>query len=121
MPEWNGAKWIRREKRLAIYARDGFECVYCQTHENLSLDHLHPRSKGRDNRSRNLVTACRMCNMQRGDRVWWSFAGDDAAKRIRRNRRRGLAMRKKWAKHIISQASDWNDAIACGIAQRESG
>lgn len=29
MSNANGSKWIRPEKRLAIYHRDGFACIYC--------------------------------------------------------------------------------------------
>lgn len=28
---WQGGKWIRPDKRLAIYLRDRFECSYCGT------------------------------------------------------------------------------------------
>lgn len=31
-----GMNWIRKDKRLAIYMRDGMACVYC----GLTLDHL---------------------------------------------------------------------------------
>lgn len=76
---WNGAKWIRRERRLALYMRDGLACVYCGSGledegVTLSLDHIIPVSRGGDNRSRNLVTSCRKCNSVRGDRTLRDFA-----------------------------------------------
>jgi hypothetical protein len=53
---------------MAIYARDGFACVWCEsTDAPLSLDHLWPPTGGRyDNRSSALVTCCRACNSSRG-------------------------------------------------------
>ena len=116
---WNGAKWIRRDKRLAIYARDGFTCVYCNTASNLSLDHLKPRSKGGNNDPRNLVTACRPCNLSRGDKPWWEFGDDTATQRIRIVRRRSIKARRKHAKLILA-ASSWNDAIASGMLAKEN-
>ena len=76
---WNGAKWIRRERRLALYMRDGLACVYCGSclegnGVTLSLDHIVPVSSGGGNGSRNLVTSCRKCNSVRGDRSLSDFA-----------------------------------------------
>jgi len=76
---WNGAKWIRRERRLAIYMRDGLACVWCGSSleddgVTLSLDHIVPASQGGKNVSRNLVTSCRKCNSVRGDRSLHDFA-----------------------------------------------
>jgi len=66
-----GSKWIRREKRLAIYMRDNFSCLWCgKSHDNgalLQIDHLIPQSKGGDNEPNNLLTACKPCNDRRGD------------------------------------------------------
>ena len=76
---WNGAKWVRRERRLAIYMRDGLACVWCGSRleddgVTLSLDHVVPVSRGGRNNSRNLVTSCRKCNSVRGDRDLATFA-----------------------------------------------
>lgn len=76
---WNGAKWIRRERRLAIYMRDGLACTWCGSSledegVTLSLDHVVPTSKGGGNGSKNLVTSCRKCNSVRGDRPLATFA-----------------------------------------------
>jgi len=84
--------WIRRDKRLAIYLRDGFECVYCGAKAEspgvmLSLDHLICRSAGGGNNASNLITACMHCNSTRRDTElgeWLQIAcGDDAAKTAR--------------------------------------
>ena len=70
--------WIRKEKRLAIYLRDGLACAYCgQSIEDgakLTLDHLKPYSKGGSNAPTNLVTCCALCNSKRGNRTIKAFA-----------------------------------------------
>lgn len=75
---WQGMNWIRQEKRLAIYLRDGCACVWCgatiEDGAQLTLDHVVPHSKGGDNSERNLVTACKRCNDSRGARGATKFA-----------------------------------------------
>ena len=77
MNQWNGMNWIRQEKRLAIYLRDGLACVYCghavEQGASLSLDHLSCRSKGGSNHQTNLVTCCERCNKSRGNRSVRAF------------------------------------------------
>ena len=76
--DYHGSHWIRKERRLAIYLRDGLSCVYCGNNledgATLSLDHIIPYSKGGDNSNSNLVTACTKCNSSRGDRDVADFA-----------------------------------------------
>ena len=75
---WQGSSWIRPEKRLAIYLRDGLACVWCgapvEDGTAFALDHLRPRSQGGANEAANLVTACRRCNSSRGARSVSEFA-----------------------------------------------
>ncbi len=68
---WHGSNWIRKERRFAIYHRDGFSCVWCgvgieDSNVELSLDHLIPAVDGGGNESTNLVTSCGKCNSSRG-------------------------------------------------------
>lgn len=90
-------RWIRPCRRLALYIRDEFTCLYCGTNlknspaEDITLDHLVPRNPnvphgngGNDNT--NLVTACRSCNSQRKDRPWIDYATGGAADRINTRR-----------------------------------
>ncbi len=58
-------------KRHAIYSRDGYKCLKCgQTDINeLSLDHVIPKSKGGSNDEHNLQTLCRCCNSRKGDQA----------------------------------------------------
>ena len=71
--KWNGSKWIRRDKRLSIYRRDGCRCAYCGSSTQLTLDHLIPRSKGGHNFECNLITACEGCNKSSQDKEFECF------------------------------------------------
>lgn len=87
-------QWITTARRLALYLRDGFACVYCGTFlhmaqpSDITLDHLKPRSEGGSNESRNLVTACRSCNSSRSFTPWRVYASPEARVRIERFIRR---------------------------------
>ena len=52
--------------RAAVYARDGHRCLYCGTSRRLSLDHIHPFSKGGTDTMENLQTLCVYCNSRKG-------------------------------------------------------
>lgn len=107
---WNGMNWLRQEKRVAIYERDGRCCTACGrgTADGviLSLDHLIPRSvcsaiaeidpkaeividgelaiiASRPNEARNLVTMCKPCNSSRGARSWTEFYPGGSQDRVR--------------------------------------
>jgi 5-methylcytosine-specific restriction endonuclease McrA len=55
--------------RQNIFKRDNFECQYCGTRKDLTLDHVIPSSKGGQHTWSNLVTACKRCNSLKGDRT----------------------------------------------------
>ena len=60
----------RRISRRALFARDGWRCVYCGTASGrLTLDHVVPRSRGGTSVWENVVTACAPCNLSKGDRL----------------------------------------------------
>ena len=60
----------RKISRRALFARDGWRCVYCGTSSvRLTLDHVVPRSRGGDSVWENVVTACAPCNLRKGDRL----------------------------------------------------
>jgi 5-methylcytosine-specific restriction endonuclease McrA len=51
--------------RLNIYTRDNFRCQYCGVRfptEQLTFDHVIPRSKGGKTTWDNIVTSCARCN-----------------------------------------------------------
>jgi 5-methylcytosine-specific restriction endonuclease McrA len=89
-------QWIRTEKRLAIYIRDSFRCLYCGSDlrhaapADITLDHLLPKSAGGANDATNLVTACRSCNSSRQDKPWVDYATGGARDRIEQLRREPL-------------------------------
>ena len=57
----------RKISRRALFARDGWRCVYCGTSSGrLTLDHVVPRSKGGESIWENVVTACAPCNLRKG-------------------------------------------------------
>jgi 5-methylcytosine-specific restriction endonuclease McrA len=60
----------RKISRRALFARDGWRCVYCGTSTaRLTLDHVVPRSRGGESTWENVVTACAPCNLRKGNRT----------------------------------------------------
>lgn len=124
--KWQGMNWIRQQKRLAIYLRDGLCCTYCnaavEDGTQLTLDHVQPHSKGGSNSHENLVTACFRCNSARRDRSIASFAravanytGDQTARevllRVARNQRRSLKVHTARAKELITSRGSCKAAL----------
>lgn len=116
---WNGMNWIRQDKRLAIYLRDGLACAYCgvsvESGAQLTLDHLKPHSKGGENSDANLVTCCKRCNSSRGNRSVRAFSrgvaeyldhgatAQEIERHVRTTSRRKLAPYKAEAKAMIAR------------------
>jgi 5-methylcytosine-specific restriction endonuclease McrA len=60
----------RRISRRALFARDGWRCVYCGTSGGrMTLDHVIPRSRGGESVWENVVTSCGPCNLRKADRL----------------------------------------------------
>jgi len=58
--------------RRGVLARDGHVCQYCERHfapQQLSLDHVTPRSRGGQTTWENVVCACMKCNTKKGGRT----------------------------------------------------
>ena len=55
--------------RFNVFLRDGFECQYCGSPQDLTFDHLIPRSKGGQTTWQNIVTACSPCNLRKGGKL----------------------------------------------------
>lgn len=111
-----GGKWIRQDKRLAIYLRDGLACVYCGTvmeveSFQLTLDHVLSQEMGGGNDEGNLVTACKYCNSAKQSKSVQAFLAylarkglntTDVQRRIRNHTRRSLTKYRAMAKQIIA-------------------
>ena len=121
-----GMNWINRDRRLAIYLRDGLACSYCQRGVEdgvkLTLDHIVCRCKGGDNRNSNLVTSCHSCNSRRRNctvTMKSSFVIITAAKfgtsarviynRVQAFRRRKVDVRQ--ARTILASREAWPDCL----------
>ena len=97
---------IPREEAMKVFRRDHFKCQYCGLdglhHFNnwliLTIDHVHPHSRGGARSVDNLVTACQPCNLIKGKRHFASR--DDAKKYV-------LARREEWREqyHAMVKAS----------------
>ena len=103
-------RWIRPDLRLAIYLRDGFECMYCGTDlhgarpRDVTLDHLVPTCRGGSNSPHNLITACRRCNSARAHRKWKEYAGNGfTIEKIICARRRKIARFRKLARALLAE------------------
>ena len=60
----------RKISRRALFARDGWRCVYCGSASGrLTLDHVVPRSRGGHSVWENVVTSCAPCNLRKGNRL----------------------------------------------------
>lgn len=55
--------------RKNVFKRDNHECQYCGATENLTLDHVIPKSKGGKSTWENLVTACMKCNNKKDNKT----------------------------------------------------
>ena len=59
---------IVRVSRRGVYVRDNYECQYCGSKQDLTLDHVVPRRLGGEDSWENLVTCCRRCNGKKSDK-----------------------------------------------------
>ena len=55
--------------RRNIFKRDDHRCQYCGSTQDLTIDHMLPRSRGGRDSWENLVTACTKCNTRKGSRT----------------------------------------------------
>nr|HEX4318590.1 HNH endonuclease [Kofleriaceae bacterium] len=58
--------------RVNIYARDRYRCQYCGqtcTTNELTYDHVVPRSRGGRTTWENIVAACYVCNRRKANRT----------------------------------------------------
>ena len=86
----------RKISRRALFARDGWRCVYCGTSGGrLTLDHVVPRSRGGESVWENVVTSCAPCNLRKGDRLLDEVRMDRCTGRRGRRRRRSSSSSRR--------------------------
>lgn len=59
---------IPSEIRWTVWERDNFTCKHCGSRKNLTIDHIHPESKGGKATIENCQTLCKKCNSRKGAR-----------------------------------------------------
>lgn len=71
-----GKEFYEREtiyaERMILYSRDRHLCAYCGDvfkDHHLTIDHVLPRSRGGKNTWVNTVTACKPCNVSKGNKT----------------------------------------------------
>ncbi len=55
--------------RFNVFLRDRFSCQYCGTREDLTFDHVIPRSRGGLTTWDNVCAACSPCNLRKGGQM----------------------------------------------------
>ncbi len=93
------AKPLTSEEGTTILKRDRFRCQYCgldgmANFENsliMSVDFVIPRARKGKNDPRNLVAACRPCNVIKGQRAFNSF--EEARDYVLKSREK---LKKEW-------------------------
>ncbi len=95
--------------RKNIYKRDNYTCQYCGKKykaEDLTIDHVVPRSRGGKTTWENCVLACIWCNIKKGDRTL-----KEAGMRLLRK-----PSRPKWSTGVIlakeNLPSSWKSFIS---------
>ena len=60
-----------KQWRQSIKDAFGCQCAYCGVKDKeLTLDHIHPKTKGGEDLATNIVPACRKCNHEKGSSIW---------------------------------------------------
>lgn len=96
-------KQLTRDEGVKILERDRYRCQYCgldglAAFENslvMSVDFVVPRARKGKKEVSNLVTACRPCNLVKGNRVFKSF--EDAKSHVLKRR---AELRKEWEEGV---------------------
>jgi len=60
----------KRLWRQSIKEKWDHKCAYCESTENLTIDHVIPQSKGGVDISTNVVCCCQNCNQDKGHDDW---------------------------------------------------
>lgn len=95
--------------RFNVFLRDGFVCQYCGDEDELTFDHVIPRSRGGRTTWENIVAACGGCNLLKGQRLARE-CGMHPHKRPRRPTTHELqAMGRRFPPHYLHES--WMDYL----------
>lgn len=100
-----------RLSRRNIYLRDQMRCQYCgrkPPHDELTIDHVAPRSRGGKTTWANVALACVRCNTRKGDRL-----PEEAGMRLARapSRPHWLACAGTWPPTVDHRTPLWQKFI----------
>jgi 5-methylcytosine-specific restriction endonuclease McrA len=93
--------------RRNILARDGHRCMYCGTKykpEQLTLDHILPRSRGGRSTWDNLVACCARDNHRKGDKL----PEEVGMHLVRRPLPQNVHTVKQLLRELGSEMTEWN-------------
>ncbi|WP_375338946.1 HNH endonuclease [Ancylothrix sp. D3o] len=63
-------KRSKKQKLIALFGAKCWWCCECLPENQLTLDHLIPKSRGGSNSPENLRLACEKCNKSRGNSLY---------------------------------------------------
>jgi len=64
-----GSCGLKSFKHKKIFKKYNNKCVFCDSMENLSIDHIIPLSKNGTNNIDNLQLLCLKCNQKKGNKL----------------------------------------------------
>ena len=93
--------------RQNVFYRDNFQCQYCGIKlpmGQLTIDHVHPQSRGGQNTWENVVACCPSCNVKKGNKT-----PREANFKLRK-----VPKRPKWSPHLCLRLKkddpvEWSD------------
>ncbi|KYQ73290.1 hypothetical protein AZH43_07245 [Acinetobacter pragensis] len=68
-PKSKVRKSLPRQIRETVFIRDGRICKHCGCFDNLTIDHIHPVTRGGTDDLENLQVLCRSCNSKKGTNI----------------------------------------------------
>jgi 5-methylcytosine-specific restriction endonuclease McrA len=120
-PEISGAEYQQGtlfgyEVREYLLEKWGRKCAYCNAqHVPLTIDHIHPRSRGGSNRVSNLTLACVPCNQRKSNRDVAEFLAHDLKRLARIEAQRQVPL-KDAASVNSTRWTLWRSLVTIGLA-----